>query len=502
MADNESIVTIRLAADTSGAEKAEKAVEEVEKAAKKTGDGAEKAAEKAEKAVEKAALNTRRAATNAADVTSGAAKRAAGAWNVFTGTVQKCKSAIGAITGALGVVGFAIQGVQLIISAFQALKGWLEKDKREAEELARQIQDEKNKAAIDAAAASYEKLNAKLAETLNMEKERDRLADQRLAQDRAKEDAEAELAMQKEIADIAVDDPDRAEKVALVRSKYARVRADRAADRARHDVATRRSRLEGEAGRKDSAADEMEKDIYGESGDAVISVRRQMMREKDPERLKSLDATLDRLIEQQQKKLAEVRRLRGEADALRREAANILGADTAASVTAQAVHVAQDAADAETRARISTNLQGREAARREKEAKATAKAAQIAADRETVANGRSELEGLQLNEAAARAQAQAAAAAYAKEQGDVVEAQNRYDMLAVNGGPRRERSAALAALQKEQEEANEAKFEMERVAAQLANTLQGLTAQIKAVSNAVQKAESRLAQNQADAPEG
>ena len=42
----------------------------------------------------------------------------------------------------------------------------------------------------------------------------------------------------------------------------------------------------------------------------------------------------------------------------------------------------------------------------------------------------------------------------------------------------------------------------QRVAAEVANTLQGINAQIKALSSAVKKAEGRLAQNQADAPEG
>ena len=60
----------------------------------------------------------------------------------------------------------------------------------------------------------------------------------------------------------------------------------------------------------------------------------------------------------------------------------------------------------------------------------------------------------------------------------------------------------MEALQKEQAEAQEAKHEMEKVAAQVATTLQGINAQIKALASAVQKAENRLAQNQADAPEG
>ena len=98
--------------------------------------------------------------------------------------------------------------------------------------------------------------------------------------------------------------------------------------------------------------------------------------------------------------------------------------------------------------------------------------------------------------------AKAAADAYAKEAGEAHDAQNRYDMLVQNGGSKKDKSAALAALQKEKAEALEAQHEMEKVAAEVANLLQGINAQIKTLSNAVQKAESRLAQNQTDAPEG
>ena len=124
------------------------------------------------------------------------------------------------------------------------------------------------------------------------------------------------------------------------------------------------------------------------------------------------------------------------------------------------------------------------------------------ADEGTVSEGKAALAGREESAVSERARAQAAADRYAAEQGDVIAAQNRYDMLVANGGSRKERSAALEALQKEQAEAQEAQHEMERVAAQVAGTLQGINAQIKALASAVQKAENRLAQNQADAPEG
>ena len=84
----------------------------------------------------------------------------------------------------------------------------------------------------------------------------------------------------------------------------------------------------------------------------------------------------------------------------------------------------------------------------------------------------------------------------------MIAAQGRYDMLVANGGSRKERSAALAALQKEQAEAEEAKFEMEKVAAQVAGTVKAIKEQINALSRAMKQAETRLGANQADAPEG
>ena len=119
-----------------------------------------------------------------------------------------------------------------------------------------------------------------------------------------------------------------------------------------------------------------------------------------------------------------------------------------------------------------------------------------------ITEGAEDLARLRRDKKYEEGRAKAAADAYAKEAGEAHDAQNRYDMLVANGGSRKDRSAALAALQKEQGEAEEAKHEMERVAAQVANTLQGISAQIKALAGAVKKAEGRLAQNQADAPEG
>ena len=187
---------------------------------------------------------------------------------------------------------------------------------------------------------------------------------------------------------------------------------------------------------------------------------------------------------------------------MRKEAASLMGADTAAIINAKAVNVAQDAADADTRRRMGEAKAARDAAAKAEADKAAAAAAQKAADEKTVSEGKDKMAELDSAMDAEQDRARAAANAYAKEQGDVVAAQNRYDMVVANGGSRSERSAALAALQKEKEEADEAKFEMEKVAAQVASTIKAIKEQINALSRAMKQAETRLGANQADAPEG
>lgn len=471
MAEGEVIVKTKVVADTSDAAKAEKAQAKVGEAAKR-----------------------------ASDQSADGAKKASGAWGRFSSAVNAVGRAVGTVTKALGLVGFAMSAIETIVSWYKKLKDWLDRDKKAAEELARQIQDAKNKAAIEASAAAYEKLNAKVAETLRLEKERDRLADQKLGQQRAAEDAQTELEMQQELAGLDRNDPDYAEKAELVRSKYVRIRSKRAAERARTDRITQQQRLIGDAEAKDEQADAIEKGI--DDDDTVISLKRQRTAEKDPERKKNLEQQIEKLVEENKKKLAEAKKLRAEADSLRKEAVNLFGEDKAAQISDKATNVAQDAADADVRRRIGARREEEKRKADEAAAKEAAKAAQIAADRNTVSQGRTQMAELSSAASTEQARAQAAADRYAAEQGDVVAAQGRYDMLVANGGSRKEKSAALAALQKEQAEAQEAQHEMERVAAQVAGTLQGINAQIKALASAVQKAEGRLAQNQADAPEG
>ena len=480
MAEGEVIVKTKIVADTSDAAKAEKAQAKVGESAKR-----------------------------ASDQSANGAKKAAGAWGHFSSAVGAVGRAVGTVTKALGLIGLAMGAIETIVSWYKKLNEWLDRDKKAAEELARKIQDEKNKAAIEASAKAYERLREKLSEVLRIEQERNQLADRRLSQERALEDANTELEMQRELAGLDRNDPDYQQNAELVRSKYTRIRADRTAARAEQDVRIAQERRYAQAAEKENAANELEKDIYGKSGDAVISLKGQIHAEKDAGRKQKLEEQLEKLVAQQKSKLAEVKKLRDEAASIRKEAEAEVGGALAARISAEAVGVAQGAADSDTRRQIEQNRQARAEAKRKEderraaeEAKAAEKAAQRAEDEKTTKEGRAEIESLEFDAQHERDRASAAAKDYAKESAEAYEAQNRYDMLVANGGSRKEKSAALAALQKEQTEAREAQHEMERVAAEVANTLQGINAQIKALSSAVKKAEGRLAQNQADAPEG
>ena len=489
MADNsnDTIIRVKTEADASGAEKSEKALDRVGEAAERAEKKAKAAGAESKAAGEKAAASAEKASS----------------------AFGRLGAAVKGFTKALGYIGLAMRTVEMLVSGFNKVRDWLNRDKKAAEELARAIQDEKNKAAIEESAAAYERLKAKQEDVLRLEQERNRLSDMRLSQDRAIEDAKTELEMQRELAGLDRNDPDYQQNAALVRSKYARVRADRTAKRAEQDNGIAQARLYAQADEKEKAANKLHSVTFGRAGDAVIDLKGQILEEKDDNRKKELYEKLHKLIAEQKKRYEAEKKLRAEAASLRKEAQENMGAYTAARISAQAVNVAQDAADADTRRQIEQNRTAREKAEQEKKrkeeeaaAKEAAKAAQLAADKETVSSGQSSIAGLEANADAARAQAQAAADAYAKEQGDVVAAQNRYDMLVQNGGSKKEKSAALAALQKEKNDALEAEREMEKVAAEVANTLQGINAQIKTLASAVNKAQSRLAQNQTDAPEG
>ena len=356
MADADTIIHIKTTSDNSGAKETEKALDGVRNAAKRSAEGISKPARES--------MNLRRSLGDLAGVVSGKVK---GAFTSLTGVVNTAAKAIGGVTKALGVVGFAIQGVQLVIDAYKALKEWLNRSKKEAEELAKTLQDARIKASIDAAIASYIRLNGQIAETLRMEGERVKIANQLKANNRALEDAWIDNAEQTELNALDRNDPDYDARAALVSEKYRRKRADLKTSRDLADISERQDRLYADADTKTQQANAFDKEVE-KTGERVIELKRQIHAERDPERAKTLDQELDKLIAEQQKKTEAAKKLRQDASSMTYEALSLEGAKSAVILNGRTEGLRSDAAVADANRKIALGQQQRAAAEAQKKA--------------------------------------------------------------------------------------------------------------------------------------
>ena len=453
-------------------------------------------------------------------------------------------SSVGKVTGAIGglqkacgllrnvLTGFGVVGVfTALAAAVGKVKDSFGAAKKEAEALAKEKDKAAHKEAVEALAKSYETLGESMRKASEAMQRANELEDIATRNARALEDAQLDLAKQKELAAIDANDPAAAEKRAQIEANYAERRGHLTASRSREDLARESNRLMAEAGAKRTSAGRIEKEA--KDYDAVIAdlmsrilnakQRSTEFNEKDvgegfwstvgtsAKRFVSLDwgqltnpkteagdairkeakteaeqleAELKQLKKQREDKLKQAADLRAEAEHMDERAGAIYAGQ-------KAIDVREDATAVETRRGVIDT--GKALDKKEK---------QVAKDKQTIAEGKETLANFEETEAEQKAKAQAAAAKYQKEQNEVFEAQNRYDMLVQNGGSKKEKSAALAALQKEKAEALEAQHEMEKVAAEVANVLKAIKEEVGTLSRSVKAAQSRLKQNEADAPEG
>lgn len=458
-------------------------------------------------------------------------------------SVGKVTGAVGGLQKACGLLrnvltGFGVAGAIMgLFGAIEKVRTSFGAAKKEAEKLAKAKEEAERKEAVEALAKSYEELGKSIGKATEAAQRANEVQDIATKNARALQDAELDLAEQKELAAVDANDPAVSEKRAAISARYAEQRGRLASTRSREDVDAEFNRLNADAVAKREAAIKIEAstseddaviertkkardearrrslapndedttnagrfgrnlknivtfnwgkvsgDLRTEEGDAV---RKEADAEAD-----RLDAEVKRLEEQKKAKLAEAERLRGEADHNERRAKAVYGAHDAVDVreTATEVSARRGVADTET----SLAKKNREIEKKEE---------QKENDEYTVIEGPQKIGELQSQAEFEEARAQKAAAAYAKEQREVVAAQNRYDMLVQNGGSKKEKSAALAALQKEKAEALEAQHEMEKVAAEVANVLKAIKEEVGTLSRSVKAAQGRLKQNEADAPEG
>lgn len=470
MADKaDTIVSIKLAADTSGGKEAQKALDDVAKSAK-----------------------------NAESATKTSTGVIAGAFKTANGAISKATAAVGAFTRALGLIGMAISGVQLIISCFEKLKDWLDRDRKAAEELSRAIQDRRNAEAVENAKASYDRLNKSISETIAKRQQLDRLDDTRKGVERANEDAQIDLEEQQAVDRIDVNDPDYAEKVALTRSGFARRRTALKSRRAVEDAVERRTRLLEGSQSNVEQADRLEKEAYGKGADAVSSMRRQRRGENDPERQKKLDEQIDQMVAENARKIEEARKLREAAAGMRKEIAALSGSESAALKTEKTEVLRINASDAATRRRMEANRAERE--RKSEEEAGRRASEQLAAEKDarTIAFGNDRLQALQGDIEYQNGRLEAAGSRANKEDQDVYLAQQRlgdFDRAhagrRMNRKMRGERASLEAEVRREEAEAAEAKANFEQVRSSVGETLRQINEEIREFKREVDAATSR-----------
>lgn len=482
MADsNDTIVKIRTVPDTSGSQA-------VQKDMKKTADVAEQSARSS----------------------SNSFKKMIGALADLRAAAARVRQTLSALTQ----VGFVASGVESIVNLVDKITAGSRAAKKEAEELAKANRKMADAADVEELADAYKKLSSAIADAAKARERANELEDIGRNQARDLEDKEAQLAKVKAINALDPNDPHYAEKKAAIERRFDEASAARAVSRAREDNATEQKRLNEQAAAIGGDAGQIEFSLHDDDAKIAQLLARAKDLRFDAAHENDYDDSWGGQVrnllslnfgrwrrgrtaegdEERKRQAEEAQRLEDEARRLQKER------------DAKALRVSQMRAEAEHLGNKAIALGGQEsgfdAADRINAANAEQPKIQAAAARRVIWEGGEKTAELHRQEESERARAQAAADRYAAEQGDVIAAQGRYDMIVANGGSRKEKSAALAALQKEQAEAQEAQHEMERVAAQVAGTLQGINAQIKALASAVQKAEGRLAQNQADAPEG
>ena len=468
MADADTIIHLKTTSDNSGAKETEKALDGVRNAAGRAAEGIKKPAGES--------MNLRRSLGELAGVVSGKVK---GAFTSLTGVVSTAAKAIGGVTKALGVIGFAIQGVQLVIDAYKALKEWLNRSKKEAEELAKTLQDARIKASVDAAIASYIRLNGQIAETLRMEGERVKIANQLKANNRALEDARIDNAEQTELNALDRNDPDYDARAALVSEKYRRKRAGLKTSRDLADITERQDRLYADADTKTQQANAFDKYVE-KTGGRVIELKRLIHKERDPERAKTLAQELDKLIDEQRKKTEAAKKLRQDASSMTDEAVSLEGAKSAVILNGRTEGLRSDAAVSDANRKITLGQQQRAAAVARKKAAEDARRAaeqeraqKLASERASLISRRDQL-AAQMSEALkarelASGQLAGAWTSYERDSGSTpAEMQRRYQSA------QRAESAAEKALRQADSTIEKTARQMELVAEKLSRVDEAL----------------------------
>lgn len=467
MADNGSNVTIKIGADSSGADKVEKALDKIEKKAKQMTESTRAGFLKTEAAI-------------------GRVTKAAGMFNkVITGF------------GVVGVITSIVAGIASIIKSF----GHAQKTAEEFGKIQKQLAEDK---AIAKLANDYNRLTAAINASAKAQNHQLEIQDMQIANERKLAQAKLEAAKQAELAALDTNAGDYQERVQGIEARYAALGAAQQAQYAEQDVQIEQQKLLAQAqqaGANATAQDAKTKSIATKLAVArqkLATYREQSTTNNDQDKTGFWSAAGVDLKNVVTLNWGEIGRMRTkEGDAVRKEAAqNAAAADKEVMQLEEELRQSKFAAeelrkeqerlqqkaqikgDEMTAVRIANQTSVSVAQRGEKTAQ-HAIADKQAEYSDAVAS--SELLQRQKQETQARIQAEEARRNNAQQQ--LFEAQSAYDLQRANGGKMGTIAQDLDAAKR-----NAASVDREASAmiASLTETLNKIEARLKAANTAIQ----------------
>ncbi len=217
----------------------------------------------------------------ALESTGEAAKKAA---DKTKGSFAQVQSTMSGVTRAAGLfqkalTGFGVVGVvTTLAAAIGKIRDSFKESTKEAKEFEKAAEAKAVQASVDALAESYRKLTEAISEANAARRHEQELDDIKLKNKRDAEDAALDLAEQKELAGIDANDLAAAEARAEIQARYQAERSKRQAERAKFDGIRERESLRGDAAAGRKEADAIDASL--KEDDAAIAAARRRLGEK------------------------------------------------------------------------------------------------------------------------------------------------------------------------------------------------------------------------------
>lgn len=466
-------------------------------------------AEKAEKAIDRVGAASERASKKAAN----AAKASTSSFGKLGQGIEKVSSTVGKLNAV--ITGFGVVGIIMsVINAFKMLYDWLQKDTKAAQDLYKEMEKKSAAEQVERVAEAYKKVSDAIKDTAAERQRENELFSEGLRIKRDAQDAELELAEQKELASVDESSETAAEEKAQISAKYASLRSRNVTNRRKEDIISESLRYLQRANDATAAADAIEATLAGD--EKIITRKRLEARTKEAlshERNEKDGTWYNRNkrteegdeIRSQQKEEAEsarkeadalqkeLDRKRKEVESLRKEAARSLTRKEMLGMSLTAADTRQEAAGIQSEMSIQ---QANQAMAMKNQAIAS-REEQRERDAAFIAAAPGRRNAIQSRIDAANQSLISAEGAFASERRDVWQAQQNLDIFNMQNAGRRggsitRRRAALAEnVQAEQSEAQAAEAEFQKVRSSVGAILASLKREMAQFEAELKNAQSR-----------